>query len=284
MTSLDEKAVPANDKQMQNLQTLIIGRLMVIFLLLVTSWFWYSGTFRLSFDNFPQGLFLVFIISVGLTIVYFFLLRLSNNFAWQVRVQFLLDALLITWLLWRTGDLSSPYITLYIVLISVASFYLRPLATLLMASVCALLFVTLSVLTFYSVIESSGTPQAGSKAVQIISFHIVALLVVGLLASRLSDRRMSGIELEETTKTLASLRALHERIVESIRSGLVTTDLDGNIYTLNAAATEITGYRLDEMKGKRNIYLFANVPEQIVDRLALHLIEPIASDLRRRSV
>lgn len=263
MTSLDEKAVPANDKQMQNLQTLIIGRLMVIFLLLVTSWFWYSGTFRLSFDNFPQGLFLVFIISVGLTIVYFFLLRLSNNFAWQVRVQFLLDALLITWLLWRTGDLSSPYITLYIVLISVASFYLRPLATLLMASVCALLFVTLSVLTFYSVIESSGTPQAGSKAVQIISFHIVALLVVGLLASRLSDRRMSGIELEETTKTLASLRALHERIVESIRSGLVTTDLDGNIYTLNAAATEITGYRLDEMKGKSIYDLFGDIREQI---------------------
>lgn len=263
MTSLDEKAVTSNDKQMQNLQTLIIGRLMVIFLLLVTSWFWYSGTFRLSFENFPQGLFLVFIISVGLTIVYFFLLRLSKNFAWQVRVQFLLDALLITWLLWRTGDLSSPYITLYIVLISVASFFLRPLSTLLMASVCALLFVTLSVLTFYSVIESSGTPQAGSKAVQIISFHIVALLVVGLLASRLSDRRMSGIELEETTKTLASLRALHERIVESIRSGLVTTDLDGNIYTFNAAATEITGYRLDEMQGKPMYALFGDIREQI---------------------
>ncbi|MEQ1642343.1 MAG: ATP-binding protein [Pyrinomonadaceae bacterium] len=263
MTSLDEKAVPANDKQMQSLQTLIIGRLMVIFLLLVTSWFWYSGTFKLSFDTFPQGLFLVFIISVGLTIIYFFLLRISKNFAWQLRVQFLLDALLITWLLWRTGDLSSPYITLYIVLISVASFFLRPLATLLMASICALLFVTLSVLTFYSVIESSGTPQAGSKVVQIISFHIVALLVVGLLASRLSDRRMSGIELEETAKSLASLRALHERIVESIRSGLVTTDLDGNIFTFNAAATEITGYLPEQMLGKSIDELFGDIREQI---------------------
>ncbi|MBK9526989.1 MAG: PAS domain S-box protein [Acidobacteria bacterium] len=263
MTSLDEKAVPANDKQMQSLQTLIIGRLMVIFLLLVTSWFWYSGTLKLSFDTFPQGLFLVFIISVGLTIIYFFLLRLSKNFAWQLRIQFLLDALLITWLLWRTGDLSSPYITLYIVLISVASFYLRPLATLLMAAICALLFVTLSVLTFYAVIESSGTPQAASKAIQIISFHIVALLVVGLLASRLSDRRMSGIELEETAKSLASLRALHERIVESIRSGLVTTDLDGNIYTFNAAATEITGYMPEQMLGKTIEELFGDIREQI---------------------
>ena len=134
MISLDEKAASANSKQMQRIQTLIIGRLMVIFLLLVTSWFWYSGTLRLSFENFPQGLFLVFLISVGLTIVYFFLLRLSKNYAWQIRVQFFLDALLITWLVWRTGDLTSPYITLYIVLISVASFFMKPLSTLLMAA------------------------------------------------------------------------------------------------------------------------------------------------------
>src|SRR5437660_12575059 len=107
MGILDEKAASANSKQMQRIQTLIIGRLMVIFLLLVTSWIWYSGTLRLSFDNFPQGLFLVFLISVGLTIVYFFLLRLSEDFSWQIRAQFFLDALLITWLVWRTGDLSS---------------------------------------------------------------------------------------------------------------------------------------------------------------------------------
>ncbi len=75
MHSLDEKDAAANASRMQRLQTLIIGRLMAIFLLLVTSWIWYSGTLRLSFDNFPQGLFLVFVISVGLTIVYFFLLR-----------------------------------------------------------------------------------------------------------------------------------------------------------------------------------------------------------------
>ena len=263
MSSLDEKVVSANSSQMQRIQTLIIGRLMVIFLLLVTSWFWYSGTLRLSFENFPQGLFLVFLISVGLTIIYFFLLRLSDNFAWQVRAQFLLDALLITWLVWRTGDLSSPYITLYIVLISVASFFMKPLSTLLMAAVCAALFVSLAFLTVGSVIETSGPVQVVGKAVQIVSFHVVALLVVGLLASRLSDGRSSGEELQETAKTLASLRVLHERIVESIRSGLVTTDLEGNIYTFNSAATEITGFRLDQMQGKSIYELFGDIREQI---------------------
>src|SRR5436190_11115626 len=185
MFSLDEKAAPANSVQMQRIQTLVIGRLMAIFLLLVTSWFWYSGTLRLSFESFPQGIFLVFLISVGLTIVYFFWLRLSTNYVSQVRIQFFLDALLITWLVWRTGDLTSPYIKLYIVLISVAGFFMKPLSTLLMSAVCGLMFVALAVLSLTGAIESYGTPQSAAKAVQIISFHVVAMLVVGLLASRL---------------------------------------------------------------------------------------------------
>ena len=263
MLSLDEKTAVANSRQTQRILTLIIGRLMAIFLLLVTSWFWNSGTLRLSFENFPQGLFLVFLISVGLTIVYFFLPRFSKNYGWQIRIQFFLDSLLITWLVWRTGDLTSPYITLYIVLISVASFFLKPFWTLLMAVECAFLFVLLAILTGNAVIDTFGPGQATGKAVQIISFHLVALLVVGLLASRISDRRSSGEELEETAKTLASLRALHERIVESIRSGLVTTDLEGTIYSFNAAATEITGYRLDEVKGTSINSLFGDIREQI---------------------
>src|SRR5688572_14008350 len=135
MISLDETTVAANSTQIQRIQTLIIGRLLVIFILLVATWVWYSGAIRLSFDAFPQDLFFVFLISVGLTIVYFFLLRLNKNLRVQVKVQFFLDAVLITWLIWRTGDLSSPYISLYIVLISVASMFLRPVSTLLGAAI-----------------------------------------------------------------------------------------------------------------------------------------------------
>src|SRR5947209_407781 len=153
MLSLDEKAAAANSALMQRMQTLIIGRLVVIFLLLVTSWFWASGTLRLSFDKFPQWLIPLFMVSVGLTIVYFFLLRLSANYGWQVRVQFALDIALITWLVWRTGDLTSPYISLYIVVIGVASFFVRPLATLLLSGLAALFTIGLAVLTASGAID-----------------------------------------------------------------------------------------------------------------------------------
>jgi two-component system, NtrC family, sensor histidine kinase PilS len=261
MSSLDEKPFSANTKEIQRMQTLIVGRLLAIFLLLVTSWFWHSGRLKLSFEEFPQGLFLVFLISVGLTIVYFFLARMSRDFSWQFRVQFVLDAFLTTWLVWQTGDLTSPYITLYIVLIAVSSIFLRPRETILLAAFCVLLFTVLSILSAADLIQSSNPPQSPFKVIQIIGFHLVAFLVVGLLASRLSERHSSGETLKETAKSLADLRALHERIVESIRSGLITTDLEGNIYTFNAAATEITGYRTEELLGKPVFNLFGDIKE-----------------------
>lgn len=263
MISLDEKTPPANSMRVHSVQTLIVGRLVVIFLLLVTSWAWYSGTLDLTLRIFPQGPLLIFVISVGLTAVYFLLLRLSKHLAWQVRAQFIIDALLITWLVWRTGDLTSPYITLYIVLISISSFYLRPRATLVMAGICTALFVLLSVVTALSLIESWGTPHTLPRLVQIVSFHIVAFLIVGILAARLSDRRFSGEELLEATKSLANLRAIHERIIESIRSGLITTDLDGKIFTFNAAAAEITGHRAEEMVGQSVFSLFGDIKQAI---------------------
>src|SRR5947199_3981292 len=96
-----------------------------------------------------------------------------------------------------------------------------------------------------------------------MSVNVVAIHVVCLLASRLSERHFSGAQLAETAKTLANLRVLHERIVESIRSGLVTTDLDGNIYTFNAAASEITGYRVDQVQGRQISEVFGDIQEQI---------------------
>ncbi len=251
----------------QKIQTLIIGRLLVIFLLLVASWFYSSGgNLKLSVDNFPQGLFLVFLISVGLTIVYFFVLRLNKNFTWQVRIQFLLDVLLITWLVWRTGDLASPFIMLYIVSISIASMFLTARETILMASFCVFLFTVLSVGVAFSLYRF-GTPPDLSKTIQIIGFNDIAIFVVGLLAARLSERHASGEKLKETAKTLANLRVLHERIVESIRSGLITTDLEGNIYTFNATAAEITGFTADEMRGRSVYTLFGDIQLPIGEAL-----------------
>lgn len=244
-------------------RNLILGRAIAILLLLTTSWAWYSGTFRVSFQELPSGLLQVFLVSLGLSVVYFGAAHLVGNLVWQLRIQFLVDALIVTWLVWLTGDLSSPYITLFIVLIGVSSIYLRPFWTLMLAFAAVALFLGLALTIAFSILESATPAQPTGKIVQIASFHIVAFLVVGLLAARLSERRFSGEQLKETAKSLANLRALHERIVESIRSGLITTDLDGTIYTVNQSASEITGYTADSLVGTSAFRLFGDLSEPI---------------------
>ncbi len=265
---VEEKDISIDATIAQKIQTLIIGRLLTIFLLLVASWIWNSGHLNLSFEDFPRGLFLISVIAAFLSIFYFFILRLSKDYHWQIRVQFLVDVFLITWLVWRTGDVTSPYITLYIVLISVASIFLGKRATIILACLCVILFAFLSSASYFAFIESYSTTSEFSKIIQIVSFHSVAFLVVGLLSARLAERYSSSKELEVTTKTLANLRVLHERIIESIRSGLITIDLVGTIYTFNKTAEEITGRTSAEMRGKSIFSLFGDIQREIELALA----------------
>ncbi|HEV7643906.1 MAG TPA: ATP-binding protein [Pyrinomonadaceae bacterium] len=266
MQNFEDNTTEQDSGLAAKIQWLIFGRLMVVFFLLAAGWIWKSGTLALSFENIPQGLFYVFIISVSLTIIYFLALKFFPFREWQIRLQIVVDIALVTQLVWQTGDVNSPYITLYTVLICVASFFLGARGTLLLASTCALVFtllvygVWLGAIT--PAIEEDASQQLG-KIIQIIGFHDVAFLVVGLLASRLASRHSASSKLQEATKSLADLRLLHERIIESVRSGLVTTDLDGKIYIFNAAAEEITGYRSAELRGNSIFTLLGKIEQPI---------------------
>jgi two-component system sensor histidine kinase PilS (NtrC family) len=112
---------------------------------------------------------------------------------------------------------------------------------------------------------------------QAIGLFDVAFLVVGLLSAQLASRQSrSDVRLQAATQSLATLRALHERIVESIRSGVVTTDLQGRIYTFNAAAAEITGYREADVRGQDASIFFGELSKIIEDSTEL-TIAPDAS-------
>ncbi len=181
--------------------------------------------------------------------------------------QLFFDALLVTWLVWMTGDLQSPYVALYIVVISVASIFLGTIGSLITSVGCAAVYTSIMLLAALGLFPFTArevTAYSIIKAIQTIGLNDIAFFVVGLLASRLSERQTrSDVQLSEATHALADLRALHERIVESIRSGVVTTDLDGRIYTLNAAAEEITGYRATSLRGQDVSILFDDIKDKI---------------------
>lgn len=73
-------------------------------------------------------------------------------------------------------------------------------------------------------------------------FYAGALLVLGMLANTLSaELRRTGAALDRRTTDLRRLRDLHLRTVESIGSGLLTTDEAGCVTSFNPEAERITG-------------------------------------------
>jgi len=251
---------------------LTLGRLIVAFVLLLASALW----LRDQYGGAPQRSALqealpVFVVVVSLSIFYSLALYFNSHVRVQTGAQLFVDVLLATWLVWATGNVYSPYSAIYIIVISVASILLGSRGALATAVCCVFAFTGLAIAATTGILqpyEPLETAASTIKAIQTIGLNDIAFLVVGLLAARLAERQSrSDVRLIAATQTLADLRVLHERIVESIRSGVITTDLDGRIYTFNAAAEEITGYKAAEVRGQHASIFFGEIPNHIEESM-----------------
>ena len=244
---------------------LILGRLFAAILLLWAVSLWTRGNLR-EHGTWRSTVTILFTVGF-VTLVYALAQRFSGALVLQVRVQFLIDVLLVTWLVWITNDIHSPYTALYIVIISLSSIFLGPRDAVITSVGCATAFTTCTLAVLTGIVPrlaQRSIESSLSETIQSVGLFDVAFLVVGLLSARLAERQSrSDVRLITATQTLASLRALHERIVQSIRSGVVTTDLQGRIYTFNRAAEEITGYHEMDVRGQEASILFGDISEDI---------------------
>ena len=271
MQKSDEKT-SADAAVRRKLWWLIAGRLAATIILVLASTLW-TGEWPGGAGRGLIGSALsIGLVVLTLSLIYILVLRFSlAPLGFQVKVQFFFDIAIATWLVWVTGDLQSPYTALYIVIISVASVLLGSRGALIISVGCAVTY-TLAMLGVVSGVLPSRTHNTGAstltKAVEIIGLNDTAFFVVGLLAARFAERQSrSDVQLIEATHALSNLRALHERIVESIRSGVVTTDLNRRIYTFNAAAEEITGYKAADVRGQDASILFGSIADHVEESL-----------------
>ena len=255
----------------QRLWWLIAGRTAIALLLLLGGALWTRGTFGPNSGNSLRLIKPIILIVVLLTIVYSVVHLIWRNYRSQARFQFVGDVLLVTWLVWMTGTVHSPYTALYIVVISVASLFIGPRGALITSIGSATAFNICALLVLNGIVPAGSilTEERIANTIQSMGLADISFLIVGLLAAKLAERQLhSDVQLAAATRSLADLRALHERIVESIRSGLITTDLHGRIYTFNAAAEEITGYKAVEVSGQDASMFFGDMRRQIADSMA----------------
>ncbi len=202
----------------------------------------------------PQPLVLLAVTVGALSVVYFTWLRMSERYLLQAYVQLLGDVACVTWLTYQMRDSAFPLAPLYLVLVFVAAMILPRIGTLAIGVACAVAYVGLLIafktgllLGGYEVVEPNVRYLQNNPLL-----YVVAILALTVLGGQLAERlRRSDAELETAARDLAQLRAFNERIVESVKSGLVTVDLTGRIMTFNRAAEEITGYRAHQVRGKQ---------------------------------
>ncbi len=243
---------------------LIAGRLVTAILLTIAATLWIqAGQAQQSFNK----SLLILTIVACLTIVYAVVVRFSKNILLQATVQLAIDVFLITWLVWNSDVIQSPYIALYILVIAISSLFLGPRGVVVTSVGCAAAFSACSLALTGVFGQAPSSRLIGgslSQTVQWVGLFDIAFLVVGLLSARLAERQSRfDVRLLAARQSLRNLRALHERIIASIRSGLVTTDLEGRVFTFNAAAQEITGYSEEAIRGQDASILFGDMKEHV---------------------
>ena len=225
--------------------------------------------------------FLPVLVTVGgvialLSVVYFLALRTRVPHYVHAYAQLTLDILIVTWLVARTGDVESPFLALYLVILFAACALFGSRVVLTLGALCEAFYILVCVATMSGLIgRGAGWPDYLSAQMAwtkfLFSLNLIAIFAVALLSSQLAERlrrneseiQTARTELASATRDLADYRIFNDRIIESIRSGLVTTDLAGHITTFNRAAEEITRYKASDVRGSHIFRIFGDIEQQI---------------------
>ncbi len=202
-------------------------------------------------------LYFFIILSYVFTAITLHLLKYVKNVILYAYVQIVYDLLLETGMVYITGGVESIFTFTYIFTIIAASILLFRRGAFIAASLSTILYGTLVDLQFYRIVPLHISLQVplsvvNSSAIYYnIFMNSCAFYLVAFLSSYLSESlRRTHQRLQETSHDLTELQMFHHNILQSMHSGLLTTDLQGKITSYNRAAEVITDYSLSEVYGR----------------------------------
>ena len=113
-------------------------------------------------------------------------------------------------------------------------------------------------LASYGVFPRTATSMPTLQALDSwLASNLFAFFAVAYLGSLLAQTlRKKGVELEAKSEELKDLQAFNQDIIESMRGGLLTTDLEGRVLVMNRAGAEIIGSGLGLHRGEKIADIF----------------------------
>jgi len=181
-----------------------------------------------------------------LTFFYIVSLKYIKNLFKFAYLQFLIDTIFITAIIYTTGGIESIFSFLYLLNIISGGIILYRYGGMIIASFSSILYGAFLDLNYYGLINPIGYrfPYAqeyqSSEIFYMILVNVAAFYLVAFLSGFLSEQiRKSRAELKAKQKDIAELEMLKENIIQSISSGLVTLDEHGKIIVFNRGAERI---------------------------------------------
>jgi two-component system, NtrC family, sensor histidine kinase PilS len=220
-------------------------------------------------------------LTYALTIGYALTLPYVDRHRWLVDVQLAGDALIITAFIYLTGGIGSYFTSLYVLPIVAGSTLQFRRGGLLVATLSAVLYSGLVLAQYFAAAglltapwlkESSATLPARSFAQYTVALNLFGFFAVALLSGSLADSlRHAGARLRAASTEIADLQALNQHVIDSLPSGLATTDPAQRVLTFNRAAEAITGVPFRSAVG-RPIGDVLQLPSDFVDSMPSELV------------
>ena len=188
-----------------------------------------------------------------LSFAYLFIPKIIKNIRLNIYIQSLSDISLITGLVYATGGIESIYSVFYPLVIIYSVLFLAGRGGLISASVSSIFYGLLLDLEYYGLIQSIHTlgyyyNSEASYVFSRIFIHIISFYIIALLTSFVVKQEKTARDLlAEKESAFDQLDLLHRSIIESVDTGILTVDLNGNIKSFNREAEEITGLLCSEI-------------------------------------
>ncbi len=190
-------------------------------------------------------------LTYGLTITYAVTLRYVDDHRWLLDIQLAGDALIVSAFIYFTGGITSYFTSLYVLPIVAGSIIQFRRGGLMVATFSAVLYLGLVVAQYFAASGLLILPSLATDAVALpgqsvarytVAFNVFGFFAVALLSGSLANSlRSAGARLERASNEIADLQALNQHVIDSLPSGLITTDPSQVILTFNRAAETITG-------------------------------------------
>jgi len=184
-------------------------------------------------------------------------LRIGMNLLSVAWFQVWGDLCVVGGIIFTTGGVESPLSFLFLFVIVGSSVMLPRAASYLTASGASIIYGLLVDLEYFRAVQpiyffpKSSASFQGAYLFYTVALNIASFFAVAYLSSILNNRlRLIKDELQTKSIDFKKLQEFHRNVVQNMDNGLMTTDLEGRVTSVNIACEAITGYPLNECIGK----------------------------------